>query len=183
MDWKSAYQCLHNSAETAMQSIVAVGIYILIALCLTFGGATNPSPWSDVSKLATDLANDLVQDDGWDPNVHFSLHQHLLKDSVKFEDPAVPIAQVSELAIHTSQLMTPPSLTVTLTTSLPPSWRLTSSKDPEWCLLSCTFLDDPLHPMNHWIEMTFCLSRSFSQRLHPRSNKESSAGSSTLTNY
>jgi hypothetical protein len=99
VDWKSAYQRLHNSAETAIQSIVAVDIYILIALHLTFRGAANPSQWSDISELATDLANNLVQDDGWDPNVHFSLHQHLLKDSVKFEDPTVPIAQVSELAI------------------------------------------------------------------------------------
>jgi hypothetical protein len=99
VDWKSAYQRLHNSAETAIQSIVAVDIYILIALHLTFRGAANPSQWSDISELATDLANNLVQDDGWDPNVHFSLHQHLLKESVKFEDPTVPIAQVSELAI------------------------------------------------------------------------------------
>jgi hypothetical protein len=83
----------------AIQSIVAVDIYILIALHLTFRGAANPSQWSNISKLAMDLANNLVQDDGWDPNVHFSLHQHLLKDSVKFEDPTVPITQVSELAI------------------------------------------------------------------------------------
>jgi hypothetical protein len=83
-----------------MQSIIAVGIYILIALHLTFGGTANLSQWSDVSKLAMDLANDLVRDDGWDPDMHISPHQHLLKDSVKFEDPAVPIAQVSDLAIH-----------------------------------------------------------------------------------
>ena len=100
VDWKSAYRRLHNSAETAIQLIVAVDIYILIALRLTFGGAANPSQWSDVSELATDLANDLVRDDGWDHDVHFSPHQHLLKDSVKFEDSAVPIAQVSELAVH-----------------------------------------------------------------------------------
>jgi hypothetical protein len=100
VDWKSAYQRLHNSAEIAIQSIVAVDIYTLIALRLTFRGAANLSQWSDVSELATDLANDLVRDNGWDPDMHFSPHQHLLKDSVKFEDPAVPIAQVSELAIH-----------------------------------------------------------------------------------
>jgi hypothetical protein len=99
VDWKSAYRSLHNSAETAIQSIIAVDIYILIALHLTFRGVANPSQWSDISELATDLANNLVQDDGWDPNMHFSLHQHLLKDSVKFEDPTVPITQVSELAI------------------------------------------------------------------------------------
>jgi hypothetical protein len=84
----------------ALQSIVAVGIYILIVLCLTFVGAANLSQWSDIGKLATDLANNLVQDDGWDPDMDFSPHQHLLNDLVKFEDSVVPIAQVSKLAIH-----------------------------------------------------------------------------------
>ncbi|KAI2511528.1 hypothetical protein MHU86_2964 [Fragilaria crotonensis] len=34
--------------------------------------------WSDVSEMITDLANDLVRRDDWDPSVYHSPHQHLL---------------------------------------------------------------------------------------------------------
>jgi hypothetical protein len=41
--------------------MVMIGIFVLIALRLTFGGASNPSQWSDsISEMATDLANDIV---------------------------------------------------------------------------------------------------------------------------
>lgn len=37
-------------------------------LRVTFGGASNPSQWSDVSEVVTeDLANDLVKRDDWNP--------------------------------------------------------------------------------------------------------------------
>jgi hypothetical protein len=40
--------------------MVMIGIFELIALCLTFGGASNPSQWSNISEMATNLANDIV---------------------------------------------------------------------------------------------------------------------------
>jgi hypothetical protein len=46
VDWKSTYCQLHQEARTAIQSMVTIGIYVLIALRLTFGGASNPSQWS-----------------------------------------------------------------------------------------------------------------------------------------
>jgi hypothetical protein len=49
--------------------------------------------------MATDLANDIVRDDGWDPDTHVSPHQDLLKDEIKFEDPSIPLAQADELAV------------------------------------------------------------------------------------
>jgi hypothetical protein len=81
--------------------MVTIGIFVLIALRLTFGGASNPSQWSDISEMATDLANDIVRDDGWDPNTHVSPppHQQLLKDEIEFEDPSIPLAQADELAV------------------------------------------------------------------------------------
>ena len=51
---------------------------LLVALRMTFGGAPNPSQWSDVSDVITDLANDLVRRSDWDPEVFHSPHQHLL---------------------------------------------------------------------------------------------------------
>jgi hypothetical protein len=99
VNWKSAYCQLHQEAQTAIQSMVTIGIFVLIALHLTFGGASNPRQWSDISEMATDLANDIVRDDGWDPDTHVSPHQDLLKDEIKFEDPSIPLAQADELAI------------------------------------------------------------------------------------
>ena len=49
---------------------------------MTFGGAANPSQWSDISEIATDLSNDLVRDPAWDPDLFQSPHQHLLKDAM-----------------------------------------------------------------------------------------------------
>jgi hypothetical protein len=43
VDWKSAYCQLHQEAQTAIQSMVTIEIFVLIALRLTFGGAFNPS--------------------------------------------------------------------------------------------------------------------------------------------
>jgi hypothetical protein len=66
---------------------------------MTFGGAANPSQWSDISKIATDLSNDLVCDPAWDPDLFQSPHQHLLKDSIMYEDDSVPLVQALELAV------------------------------------------------------------------------------------
>ena len=61
VDWKSAYRRVHLVAAMAVQPIVAVSGMLLLALRLTFGGVANPSHWSYVSEIATDLANDLVR--------------------------------------------------------------------------------------------------------------------------
>jgi len=63
---KSAYCCLYYTAGTTIEAMVTIGAFTLMALHMTFGRVANPSQWSDVSELATDLANDLVRDDGWD---------------------------------------------------------------------------------------------------------------------
>jgi hypothetical protein len=54
---------------------------------MTFGGPPNPSLWSDVSEVATDLAIDLVRRSDWDPTRHHSSHQPLLEsDRAKDND-------------------------------------------------------------------------------------------------
>ena len=55
VDLKSAYWRLHYSMCTAQQSLVAIDDFVLVALCLTFGGAANPSQWSNISELTCDL--------------------------------------------------------------------------------------------------------------------------------
>ena len=99
-DLKSAYCQLHYSMCTACQSMVAIDNFILLALCLTFGGAANPSQWSDMSELICDLVNDIVHDIGWDPLVLCSPHQNLISAVPSLEAPEILMAQASALAVE-----------------------------------------------------------------------------------
>jgi hypothetical protein len=92
VDWKSAYRRMHYAAPSAVQCITTVAGFLLLALRMTFGGAPNPSQWSDVSEMACDLANDLVRHPGWDPQLHVSPHQNLLKTAYQSAPPDTPFA-------------------------------------------------------------------------------------------
>ena len=92
IDLKAAYRRLHYTASMALQACVLIAHLLLVALRLTFGGAANPSQWSDVSELAFDLANDIVHHPGWDPALHHSPHQHLLAAKVDLEPASTPFA-------------------------------------------------------------------------------------------
>jgi hypothetical protein len=53
---------------------------------MTFGGAPNPSQWSDVSEVIADLANDLVRRSNWDPSVWSAPRQGILRTSEAIEN-------------------------------------------------------------------------------------------------
>ena len=72
-DWKAAYRRLHNHPNIAVQQMVQWEEYELLALRMTFGGAPNPSCWSDLTEMACDAANDLVRS-AWDPAEFSSPH-------------------------------------------------------------------------------------------------------------
>ena len=82
VDAKSAYRRLHYHPDAAVQAMIAIGDFVLVALRMTFGGAPNPSQWSDLSEMGCDLAIDLVRNDGWDPAIHVSPHQPLIGDRI-----------------------------------------------------------------------------------------------------
>jgi hypothetical protein len=67
VDWKSAYRRVHLRPSTAVKSCTFIDGLLLMALRMTFGGAPNPAQWSDISEVVTDLANDLVRRNDWDP--------------------------------------------------------------------------------------------------------------------
>jgi len=92
VDLKAAYRRLHHSAHSACHSLVFLDDLILASLRLTFGGSPNPSMWSDVSETMFDTANDLVRNEGWDPEVHASPHQHLIGDKIDCLPDDVPFA-------------------------------------------------------------------------------------------
>jgi hypothetical protein len=99
VNWKSAYRRLHNAPSTTVSVMVLVGSFLLVALRLTFGGAPNPSRWSDLSELACNLSNDLVRNPGWDPRQHFSPHSAKLPATAIMEPSTDPLAVAQPLSI------------------------------------------------------------------------------------
>jgi hypothetical protein len=99
VDWKSAYRRLHNAPATAVSAMVLVGRFLLVALRLTFGGAPNPSRWSDLSEIACDLSNDLARNPGWEPSRHLSPHASKLPSDPLLEPPDIPYATAHPLSV------------------------------------------------------------------------------------
>jgi hypothetical protein len=87
-DFKCAYRRIHLQAPTTVKACTCIDGILLVALRLTFGGSPNPSLWSDVSEVVTDLANDLVRRSDWDPTRHHSPHQPLLESDRAKDDDA-----------------------------------------------------------------------------------------------
>jgi hypothetical protein len=85
VDWKLAYRQIHLRPSTAIRSCTSIDKLLLMALRMTFGGSPNPAQWSNVSEVMTDLANDLVRRNDWDPQQFKSPHQALLSTN-KAED-------------------------------------------------------------------------------------------------
>jgi len=78
---------------------MVIGKFALIALRMTFGGKPNPSQWSDVSEMATDVSNVLARRDNWDPLALRSPHQHFLDGEPEFVADDVPFAAADPLAV------------------------------------------------------------------------------------
>ena len=79
VDCKSAYRRVHLKAKTAVKSSTCTAGMLLVALRMTFGGAPNPSQWSDISEVIVDLANDLVRRRDWDPSAWSAPRQGILQ--------------------------------------------------------------------------------------------------------
>jgi hypothetical protein len=75
VDWKAAYRRCHLDLDTARQCCTHLDKLLLFPLRLTFGGAPAPPEFSCLSDTGSDIANDLVNDDTWDPLTLCSPHQ------------------------------------------------------------------------------------------------------------
>ena len=108
VDCKSAYRRIHLQPNTAVKSCTCIAGVLLMTLGMTFGGRPNPSQWSDVSEVITDLANDLVRRADWDETVWRAPQQHLLAtyravdNDCGFIGPAEPLRPAFEMSIDTS---------------------------------------------------------------------------------
>ena len=101
-DAKSAYRRIHLNAVTCFQTAVQITIggvdYILLALRLPFGGSPCPSEFCMMSDVITDIINDLLACDHWDP---YWVHSKYVKQvpSPKSLPEEVPFAPALETSV------------------------------------------------------------------------------------
>jgi hypothetical protein len=97
-DWKSAYRRAHLSGQTALESITQVNGFLVAFLRMPFGGKPCPSQWSDISEMACDLANALIQDPTWNPSSLRSEFSDLLPAPERNADDT-PFAQARPMSV------------------------------------------------------------------------------------
>ena len=69
IDYKSAYQRCHLSAETGIQTCTQLADenLAIVALILTFGGALGSYKWGVISESSCNLTIAILQDESWNP--------------------------------------------------------------------------------------------------------------------
>jgi hypothetical protein len=87
-----------HSASAAAQNISVSAGLAFTALCLTFGGSTNPPSWTLFSETVTNLANEITQCDEWDPSALHRPAQPVAPTPVRLPD-SIPIALASPLGV------------------------------------------------------------------------------------
>jgi hypothetical protein len=67
-DFSDAYRRLHHHGLSVIMQVLTFDQMVLVMLRLAFGGSPNPSAWTTVSEMVTDLSNEiLLADENWDP--------------------------------------------------------------------------------------------------------------------
>jgi hypothetical protein len=74
-DYSDAYRRIAHSASAAAQTISTLGAFAYVYLRLTFGGSPNPPTWCNFSEIVTDLANEIMQCNEWDPSTLYNPDQ------------------------------------------------------------------------------------------------------------
>ncbi len=93
-DYSDAYRRIAHSSEAAAQQILVVDDIAFVMLRMTFGGSANPPTWCSFSEMVTDLSNEIVLANDWDPKQVFSPLRmvvptpRLLPDTVPFGSAA-----------------------------------------------------------------------------------------------
>ena len=98
-DYSDAYRRIAHAATAASQSISVFDQVAYLALRLTFGGSPNPPTWCLFSKMVTDLANEVLCCEEWDPGTLRSPAQPLTPKP-KEASPDIPIALARPAAVE-----------------------------------------------------------------------------------
>jgi hypothetical protein len=97
-DFKSAYRRVTLHSSTAAQCTMMCEQFGLPSLRLTFGGSPCSNEWCLFSELCTDLANDILHCQDWNPSTLRSPHQSKLLHP-KYLPDSIPFAKAYELDI------------------------------------------------------------------------------------
>jgi hypothetical protein len=98
-DWKSAYRRAHLSGQTIFESITQVNGFLVAFLRMPFGGKPCMSQWSNISEMACDLKNALIQDNICPPpSLLLSEFSALLTDP-ELLDSSIPFAQARPMSV------------------------------------------------------------------------------------
>lgn len=100
VDLDAAYHRCSLSSSTCWESITIYdGLLLLVALCMTFGGAPCPSLWGVISETITDMANSILHNPFWDHNKLFDKSS----DSIDPPEPLpdnIPFHPAKDLVVH-----------------------------------------------------------------------------------
>jgi len=95
---KAAYRRVSLHGETAEKCTIMFKEMGLTSLRLTFGGSPCPNEFCIASELCSDLANDILHCQEWDPKVISSPHAEKLQDPILL-DQQIPFAQAKDLDV------------------------------------------------------------------------------------
>jgi hypothetical protein len=70
-DFSDAYRRLHHHGPSALMQVLAFDSMALVMLRLAFGGSPNPAAWTTISEMVTDLANEILVGENWDPKTTY----------------------------------------------------------------------------------------------------------------
>ena len=98
-DFDAAYRRIHVLPLHAVMTIIVVKCIAYLLTRLPFGAASGPSKYSETSEAIFDMANDLINDETWDPDELHSPHAKKLQKPEGNNDKT-PFGKAKELEVR-----------------------------------------------------------------------------------
>jgi hypothetical protein len=98
-DFKAAYRRITMQGNTAARCTIIYKEFALPGLRLTFGGTPCAYEFCVTSEMCTDLAQDILHANEWDPRLIFSPHAPKIPDPILLDDD-IPFGTAKELDVN-----------------------------------------------------------------------------------
>ena len=98
-DFDAAYRRIHVLPLHAVTTIIIVKRLAYLLSRLPFGATCGPSKYSDVSEAIFDMANDLINDETWDPDTLRSPHADKLQ-KLEYLSNEITFCEAKELEVE-----------------------------------------------------------------------------------
>jgi hypothetical protein len=92
-DFSKAYRRIHYNGVSALRCVSVFEDLAYLQLRLSFGGMGCPASWCPVSEITTDLANSILDNAAWHPDILRSPDQHLVPPPEYLSD-TIPLQHV-----------------------------------------------------------------------------------------